>query len=258
MAHSDIRPLVGIPGASRAPLEPPDELMYQVNANYTHALSAAGAAPVVVPLDLAEEALRAIFERLDGLCLAGGVDVDPACFAEERHPGLGQVDAARDEAELRLTHWALAAGMPLIGICRGIQVLNVAAGGSLYQHLPAQRPASIQHSYTLRQSPRQRPVHGVRVAAGSRLAGVLGVLELRTNSYHHQAVKRTAPGFVEVAWSEDGLVEGIELPQHPFALGVQWHPEGMYDSDAAARRFFAGFVAACKEWAARCHAAQAR
>jgi putative glutamine amidotransferase len=168
-------------------------------------------------------------------------------YGEPRHSALGKVDAARDATELTLARWALAADLPLFGICRGIQLLNVAAGGSLYQDLAAQAPSARQHDYSPADSPWERPVHAVRVAEGSRLAEILAAGEVMTNSFHHQAVKKIADAFVPVAWAPDGVVEGIEALGHRFALGVQWHPEGMFNTDRLARALFAAFVEACRD-----------
>jgi putative glutamine amidotransferase len=226
---SNRHPLIGIPAAVHERPSAPGAAYFQFNGNYPAALAASGALPVIIPLGLPEDALADLFARLDGLCLAGGVDVDPAHFGEARHPALGHVDAPRDATELTLARWALAADLPTFGICRGIQLLNVAAGGSLYQDLPA-----------------QHPVHAIRVAQDSRLAALLGTGEIMTNSFHHQAVKEVAAGFTASAWTSDGVVEGIEAPGHRFALGVQWHPEGMFTTDPLARELFAAFVAACR------------
>ena len=245
MVLSQRRPLIGIPAAVHERPSAPGATYFQFNGNYPAALAASGALPVVIPLDLPEDALAELFARLDGLCLAGGVDVDPAHFSEARHPALGQVDAPRDATELTLARWALAADLPTFGICRGIQLLNVAAGGSLYQDLPAQMPAAQKHHFKLAISPWERPVHAVQIAADSRLAGILGTSETMTNSFHHQAVKEVASGFMPVARTADGVIEGIEAPGQRFALGVQWHPEGMFTTDLLARKLFAAFFAAC-------------
>ncbi len=244
MAYFHSLPLIGIPASVYR--ETAGATYFQFNGNYPAALAASGALPVVIPLGLPEDALRELFARLDGLCLAGGVDVDPAHYGEAQHPALGKVDAARDATELTLARWALDADLPVFGVCRGIQLLNVAAGGSLYQDLAAQLPEALPHSYSTDDSPWERPVHRVRLADQSRLAGLLGVNELPTNSFHHQAVKRPAPGFTAVAWAADGVVESIEDPSRRFALAVQWHPEGMYGSDPLARRLFDAFVAASR------------
>ena len=242
-----LRPVVGIPAAVLDRPSAPGAAYYQFNGNYPAALAASGALPVIIPLGLPEDALADLFARLDGLCLAGGVDVDPAHFGEARHPALGHVDAPRDATELTLARWALAADLPIFGICRGIQLLNVAAGGSLYQDLPAQMPAAQRHNFDLADSPWERPVHAVRVAEDSRLAALVGADEIMTNSFHHQAIKEVAAGFTASAWAADGVVEGIEAPGHRFVIGVQWHPEGMFASDPLARELFAAFVKACRD-----------
>jgi putative glutamine amidotransferase len=238
--------MIGIPAAVLEPPSVSGAAYFLFNGNYPAALAASGALPVVMPLGLPDDALADLFHRLDGLCLAGGVDVDPAHYGEVRHPALGKIDALRDATELKLARWALAADLPLFGVCRGIQLLNVAAGGSLYQDLAAQAPTSRKHDYTTAESPWERPVHAVCVAEGSRLAGILETGEVMTNSFHHQAVKDVAGEFVPVAWASDGVVEGIEASGHRFAMGVQWHPEGMFTTDPLARKLFAAFVAACK------------
>jgi putative glutamine amidotransferase len=239
--------LIGIPTAAYQDATYIGLPTYRINGLYTAALADSGAAPVAIPLNLPEDALAVIFERLDGVLLAGGVDVDPAHYGEAHHPALGQVDAARDATELILTRWALAADRPVLGICRGIQTLNVAAGGSLYQDIPAQLPAAQRHNYRLAESPWERPTHRVRLAPDSRLAEILGVTELGVNSFHHQAVRRPALGLTPTAWAEDGVVETLEgAAGRCFVLGVQWHPEGMFRTDPLAQKLFAAFVAACR------------
>lgn len=236
-------PIIGIPAGT-----PSDgnDTTFEFSRSYTAAVAGAGGLPFIIPLGLPEPILRGLYEQLDGLLLAGGVDVDPLHYGEGHHPQLGRVDAERDATELTLTRWALAEDLPVFGICRGIQLLNVAAGGSLYQDLPAQFQPRLRHSYTTKESPRDRAVHEVQAVAGSRLAAVLGACAVRVNSYHHQAVKQAAGGFEVVAHSEDGVIEGIEHPARRFALGVQWHPEGMVGSDVAAQRLFAAFIAAAR------------
>lgn len=241
ISHS--HPLIGIPAGSQEPAPLP---VLQLRSTYTTALALSGALPLIIPLQLPEVILRAIFDRLDGLCLAGGGDVDPAHYGEEPHPALRGVDIERDRTELLLTRWALQADLPILAICRGIQMLNVAAGGSLYQDIAAQVTGALQHTYRLEDSPWERPTHRVRIAPGSRLAALLETEEWATNSFHHQAVKEVGDGFRPVAWTDDGVIEAIEHPSRKFALGVQWHPEGMFQTDELARRLFAAFVAACR------------
>ncbi len=200
----------------------------------------AGGLPVVVPLGLSAATLRAVFDRLDGLLLSGGGDVDPASYGGEDHAALSGVDAGRDAAELTLTRWAVAAGRPLFGICRGLQVLNVALGGTLYADL-AERDGTGRHTFYPDLPPDLRP-HAVSVEPGSLLAGIVGP-ELDVNSMHHQGCRQLAPGVLVVARAPDGLVEGLEVAGHPFALAVQWHPECLLGVPAM-RGLFEAFVAA--------------
>jgi putative glutamine amidotransferase len=244
---SQSHPLIGIPAASYVDQEYSATPTYRFNGNYPAALAECGALPVVIPLNLPEPILAAIFERLDGLCLPGGVDVDPAEYGEADHPDLGSVDRPRDRTELILARWALEADLPVLGICRGIQVLNVAAGGSLYQHLPAQLPETRRHNFRLQDSAWETPTHEVVVEPRCRLAAILNEPQIETNSFHHQAVKDVAPGFRPTAWATDGVIEAIEHDGKPFAVAVQWHPEGMFRSDANSRRIFEAFVEACRK-----------
>lgn len=246
---NDGHPLIGIPAAGYSDPEYATTPMNRFNANYPAALAACGALPIVIPLGLPEHLLAAIYGRLDGLCLAGGVDVDPAAYGEAPHPHLGTVDRLRDETELVLARWALRDDLPLLAVCRGIQLLNVAAGGTLWQHIPAQLPDAVRHDYRLAEQPWDRATHRVTVGPSGLLARLLGEGEIRTNSFHHQGLKQVADGFEATAWAEDGLVEAIEHPALRFALGVQWHPEGMFRSDAPSQRIFEGFAAACRNGA---------
>ena len=197
-------------------------------------------------MQLGEHAWRSIYQRLDGLLLPGGVDVDPALYGEARHPELGKVNDALDEAELVLTRWALEDDLPLLGICRGIQVLNVAAGGSLYQDVPAQIPGALQHRFSSSKYPRDHRGHAVRIRPDSRLAQVFGAVDLAVNSRHHQAVKDVAPGFVVTAQAPDGVIEGLEKPEARFAVGVQWHPESLAASDPQMLALFQALVQAAR------------
>ena len=217
-----------------------------VNAAYLTAVQRAGGIPVLLTPQLDVGARERLFERLDGLMLTGGGDIDPARFGEAGDARVYDVSAARDTLELELTERAVAERLPLLAICRGIQVLNVALGGTLYQDIPSDPGSPIEHSQTER---RDRPTHAVKVLGeGTRLAAILGALELEVNSFHHQAVKRLGHGLREVAWAPDGIIEGVELPAtDAFVVGVQWHPEDLVAHDAAARNLFAAFVAAATE-----------
>jgi putative glutamine amidotransferase len=208
--------------------------------DYCASVALAGGAPVLIPAVLGEPALRRIYERLDGILFPGGVDVAPARFGQEPHPDLGTVDLALDEVELLLARWALEDRLPILGICRGIQLLNVAAGGTLYQDIPALIPGAIAHA-----CPDQPDAHSVVIEAGCRLSVALGATACRTNSRHHQAVQEVAPGMVVTARCSDGVIEGLEMPKARFIVGVQWHPENLAATSAQMLGLFRAFVEAC-------------
>ena len=237
-------PLIGITCASLAAQgqRPPG---FRQNRSYAHAVALAGGAPALIPLLDDDSALRAMYERLDGVLLPGGGDVNPARYGETTRPDcdVNGVDDLLASVELTLARWALADGKPLLGICRGQQALNVAAGGTLYQDIAAEVAGAGEHQHP---QVRTALVHDVRVEPASRLAAVLGASEVPVNSIHHQAVERVAPDLRAVAWAPDGVVEGLEHPAHPFALAVQFHPEELVPDHAPSMRLFAAFVAACQ------------
>jgi putative glutamine amidotransferase len=219
--------------------------VFAQNRTYVEAVATAGGAPVLIPLNLDEGALRAIYERLDGLLLAGGEDVHPKHYGEAIHEKCGQIDEARDTVELTLTRWALAEDLPILAICRGIQVLNVAAGGTLYQDIASQVPGVLKHD-CWPDYPRNYLAHQVMVNDDSLMAAILGQGRVGVNSTHHQAVKDLAPRFRVVARAPDGVIEAIEGHDHVFALGVQWHPEELLEDAPPMRRLFEEFVSAAR------------
>ncbi len=211
---------------------------------YCRAVEKAGGIPVLLPaLAILDRPLHSFCQ---GLLLSGGGDFDPAFFGEEPHPQLGTVDLERDRWEISLIRKARAEGLPILGICRGIQALNVAFGGTLYQDLPAQylpapnRPL-LEHN---QQIPGDQVSHRVTIVAGSLLSRVIGPTEIWTNSHHHQAVKDPAPDLKVTARSDDGVIEGLEGTGDHFLLGVQWHPERLANPDS--QRLFTAFVRACQ------------
>ena len=243
------RPLIGIPGQTLQAIDGiPDNLPHSwvMNSRYYLAVAEAGGVPVMVPLlDHDILTLRAVYDRLDGLLLAGGVDMDPATFGEAPHPALGRTDRARDAVELRLARWAIADRKPVLGLCRGHQVLNVALGGTLWQDIAAQVPEAIKHDYFPTAGyARDFLAHEISVAEGSRLAAAFDSEQVPVNSMHHQAVKTLAPGLQVSARSSDGLVEALESGTDHFLVGVQWHPEVFERSDERTRRLFKSFVTA--------------
>jgi putative glutamine amidotransferase len=243
-----VQPIIGIPTSvsdRRARSE------FAVRQAYCAAVHAAGGVPLLVP-PLPEGALRAAYAALDGLLLPGGGDVGAHHYGGVDSRLVQGVNAARDDLEIALARWALADGLPLLAICRGIQVLNVAAGGSLIQDIPTQVETMLTHAPPAR-VPAEHLAHTVTLAPGSRLAAIYSPeREVWVNSRHHQAVERVAPGLRVVARAADGVIEGLEpeTADGRFLLGVQWHPEDLAPGDAATRRLFAAHVEAARERAA--------
>ncbi|HTV46494.1 MAG TPA: gamma-glutamyl-gamma-aminobutyrate hydrolase family protein [Stellaceae bacterium] len=211
---------------------------YAIRENYCTAVCHAGGLPVLLPHE--PEAAALYLGRIDGLVVTGGgFDVDPALFgAPTRHPSVTTKDR-RTAFELAAVREALARDLPVLGICGGQQLLNVALGGTLIQHIPDEVPGALAHRQP---NPRNEPGHDVRVVAGTVLHRLAGADQLAVNSAHHQAVKTVGPGVVVDALAADGVVEGIEDPRRRFCLGVQWHPE--FEIGAADRRIFRAFVEA--------------
>ena len=235
-------PLIGVTTSITVGKHP--ERAY-VNSAYLAAIQTAGGLPLPIPPQLDARARDEILAILDGYLLTGGGDLDPATFNEPPHPTLFEVAPARDHLEIALVHHAMESRKPLLAVCRGIQVLNVALGGSLFQDVAGDPGTDIQHQQG---KPREEPTHPVKVVAGSRLAQVLGTTDLRVNSMHHQAVKAVGRGLVPVAFAPDTIIEGVELEDPDrFILGVQWHPEELTERDPSARRLFGALVAACRQ-----------
>jgi putative glutamine amidotransferase len=200
---------------------------YGVAVVYIHAVEVAGGLPLMIPLSRDPLVLEEYFATIDGLLLPGGMDVDPVHYGEEPHRRLKEVDPIRDETELFLARRALKGDMPILGVCRGQQLLNVAAGGSLFQDIGSQFQSEvIQHFQDFAQ---EWPSHSIEIQPGTLLSKIVPERRVRVNSYHHQAVRKVAPDFRMNATAPDGVVEGIESTRHTFALGVQWHPELLVD-----------------------------
>jgi gamma-glutamyl-gamma-aminobutyrate hydrolase PuuD len=198
-----------------------------VAVDYIHAVQLAGGLPLMIPLSRDPDLLEDYFSTLDGLLLPGGMDVDPFHYGEEPHKLLEEVDPLRDETELYLARRALKEDVPTFGVCRGEQLLNVAAGGSLYQDIAAQSPQEVIRHF--QEFAQEWPSHSVEIKPDTLLASIVSDRRLRVNSYHHQAVRRLAPEFRIAATAPDGIVEAIESTRHTFVLGVQWHPELLVD-----------------------------
>jgi putative glutamine amidotransferase len=188
---------------------------------YARAVEQAGGIPVVLA-PVGHDAVAPLVDHLAGVCVSGGPDIDPAAYGAERHPKLGPVEPELDAFELAVVRRADALGIPVLGICRGSQVLNVARGGTLHQHVPDVSDGSVSHRQT--ESGRET-THDVRIEPGSRLAAIVGPEDLDVNAFHHQAVDRLGRGLRAVAWADDGIVEAIEDDGDALFLGVQWHVE---------------------------------
>lgn len=237
-----MRPLIGIPchsdyrAGSRRPV-------YCNNRTYAHALEHAGAIPVLIPLLDDPQALDSLLPRLDGLLFSGGGDVEPYRYGEEPHTKLEMLDSKLDEIELTLASWALQEDIPTLGICRGMQLLNVAAGGSLYQDLSEQHPSDITHCN--RDLPRNYLTHRVFVEPCSLMEDVLGTREFWANSLHHQGVKNPGKNVRISGYAKDGVPESLEIPGYRFMMALQCHPEEIYGEVEACAHLFEAFVQAC-------------
>ncbi len=234
-----MRPLIGLSCSHDS-----DKETSTLNLTYSRGVEKAGGLPVVLPLTTDKETLSETLLRLDGLLLTGGPDLDPSFFGEEPWPKLGGISPDRDAMEIYLAKQALSRDLPLFGICRGIQTLNVAAGGSLIQDISTAVKEPLKHR---QDAPRWHGSHSVTVVTGSRLAAILGTDSLRVNTFHHQSVKELAEGLVAVAHAPDGVIEAIESTRHRFAIGVQWHPEGMWERHSVQLRLFSALVRAASQ-----------
>jgi putative glutamine amidotransferase len=200
--------------------EPPQHEM-ALGLRYLYAIEDAGGIPMVVP-PLHSDRVAQLLERVDGVCLSGGPDLDPVSYGERRHERTGPTEQRMDEFELALARGADARGLPILAVCRGMQLLNVARGGTLHQHLPELVGERITHR---QQEKGTRPTHWVTLAPGSRLTTILGQRRTKVNSFHHQAVATLGEGLIVTGWAGDGTVEGIEAVDREFVVGVQWHAE---------------------------------
>ncbi len=238
-----MKPLIGITTTPKTENNLP---LDRVPHEYATSIQGAGGLPLLIPTLTDAACLDAYIDRLDGLLFSGGdADVDPARFGEDPVRELRLITPERDEMEIELFHRAFERDLPVLAICRGIQVVNVAAGGSLIQDIPSQVTDAIGHY------PRGMDMHllyhGVQLESGSRVHEIFGTTDLRVNSFHHQAVQTVAPGFRVTARSSDGVIEAVEAPNKRFMVGIQWHPETLTAGHPHFLNLFKAFVAACAE-----------
>lgn len=239
------RPLIGVSCMNDA--SEGGAALMAVRPTYLRALEAAGAVPLLIHLTDDLSVVRALYDLCDGILLPGGGDVAPHHFGEEPHPALGEVDEQRDAVELALARWSREDARPLMGICRGIQVINVAFGGTLWQDIPAQLPEHLDHRHntTLRQY--DVPGHDIELEADSWIAGHVDARELMANTMHHQALKEVAPGLRVVGRAPDGVIEAVEGQGEQFVVGVQCHPEHLWSrAEPRWAAFFEAFVERCR------------
>ncbi len=208
---------------------------------YMDSVLQAGAIPVIFPFTEDEEEIDRLVQLCDGLLFTGGPDVSPALYHEDPQAGLGPVCEKRDALERLVLERALKADKPVLGICRGIQLINAALGGTLYQDLPSQHPSDTEHSQP---EPYDVPVHEVTIRKDSPLHRLLKTERLAVNSMHHQAIRELAPGLEPMAFSPDGLVEAVFGRDRRYLWAVQWHPERLFRTDAYSRMIFGSFVRA--------------
>jgi putative glutamine amidotransferase len=237
------RPLVALSATSEPPAGPGHPTRVRVNEAYVRALHAAGLVPLIVPPTLSADEARALVAGVAGVVLSGGEDVDPARYGAVPHPATEAPHVGRDATELALVAAAREVRRPVLAICRGIQLLNVALGGTLVQDIPTERPSGIGHA---REDVSEERVHGITVEPGSRLADALGAVELQANSLHHQAVGALAPSLRATAHAPDGIIEGVETVDDWWVLAVQWHPEELIgDAKPWDRGIFQAFAKEC-------------
>lgn len=207
---------------------------------YVKAVSRAGAVPILIPVGLSDDDHTQILKTVDGILFTGGGDIDPARYDGIPHATVHEIDPERDQMEIHLVREAVGCQTPFLGICRGLQVVNVALGGSLYTHIQDQHPNALKHDF-FPGRPRDFIAHPVKVDEGTMLANILGQPIVHVNSLHHQGIQRLAPDLTPTAYAPDEIIEAIELPGHPFGLAVQWHPEWLTEQTEM-QALFAAFI----------------
>lgn len=237
-----MRPVIGIPcqadfrEGSKRPI-------YGNNRTYVHAVESAGGLPILIPMLADLHNLEDLLPRLDGILFSGGIDLQPSLYGEQKHPETDSFDADLDAFEMKMANWAMQEDIPILGVCRGMQLLNVVLGGSLYQDITSQYDTTLEHRR--RDKPRTALTHAIQIEEGSIMEQVLGTREIWVNSLHHQALKEPGKGVYISGRAVDGTAELMEVPGHRFLLGVQGHPEEIYGQVSAFAALFKAFVQAC-------------
>lgn len=240
-------PIIGL--TTRTVTKNEESLPYlTVQMSYVDAIIQAGGLPVLIPSIISENGWDDLAHGLDGILFTGGGDISLDYFEGDDHPAIYGIDPSRDAIEVGLAKRVMQEQIPFLGICRGIQVVNVALGGTLYTHIPDQLSNPEVHDYPGEdgQIARTALLHGVEIVSGTRFSQITQESSLKVNSLHHQGIKKIAPGAVPSAYSPDGLVEAIEFEKHPFGVAVQWHPEWLTDQQPT-QKLFKAFVSAASE-----------
>jgi len=235
------KPIIAVTAGKGAPVN--NQPMVALKDEYVTAITRNGGIALLVATGMDVDTILGMLARVDGVLLTGGSDLDPQLFGGGHNPKVYGIDLARDTFEIALVKHLVDIDKPFLGICRGIQVINVALGGTLYLDIADELPTARKHDYFTPTFAPDKLSHRVSVEDGSLLAGLVGAEPFKVNSRHHQAIKDLAEGLKVTAYAEDGIIEGVELPSHPFALSVQWHPESL-QSDPRMNALFGGLVAA--------------
>ncbi|MCP4418797.1 MAG: gamma-glutamyl-gamma-aminobutyrate hydrolase family protein [Chloroflexi bacterium] len=243
MIASARKPLIGCTTYRKVSDQNPPIEIIGLMPTYLDAIVAAGGVPVMIPLGLSEENLQEIVQQMDGILLPGGGDIEPGQYQGRRHHTVTRIDEDRDRVELAVAQTAVSLKKPLLAICRGVQILNVSLGGSLWEDVELLMPQGMRHEF-VHSNPRNYLAHNVTIKPDSLLARQLGCTEAAVNSLHHQGIRRLADDLRATAVAPDGLIEGVEIVDHPNAVGVQWHPENIIHNAPHMLGLFRGLVEA--------------
>ncbi|MFP4660569.1 MAG: gamma-glutamyl-gamma-aminobutyrate hydrolase family protein [Halanaerobiales bacterium] len=233
------RSIIGI-----APNHNNDAKEYRLKSFYTQAVESVGGLPVILPFTSEAENVRQYVKQIDGLLLTGGTDVDPLIYGENPLPAMGEIDPERDRFEIDLVKFAIQSEVSILGICKGCQMINIGFGGSLYQDIYSQKENVLKHT---QEAPRWYPTHTITIKEGSLLKHIIQKDEIRVNSTHHQAIKKVGSNLIISALAEDGVIEAVEFNGDRFILGVQWHPETLWENSEVHFDIFRKFVEKCIE-----------
>lgn len=232
-----MRPIIGVFA------EVYDDLHTQMQSAYARAIECSGGVPFVLPYVDSNEAIEDFIVLCDGFFFTGGADIDPQSYGEARSPHCGESQPNRDALELRVFKKAIKTQKPILGVCRGAQLVNVALGGTLYQDLPSERSGNVAHRQA---EPKDAPSHDVSVLADTPLYRLIGKARMRANSFHHQAIKQLGAGLAVMATADDGVIEAVYLQGQRYLRAYQWHPERIYEADLQNKHLFDDFVSACR------------